>query len=86
MDDKVICTSSPEAAAMSDDEFWELLEARRHNMTPEQLREHEHDLTEFEFVNTAQFDPCPECGVLGACGYDAEGRPMIHTTTEDGAI
>lgn len=26
---------------------------------------------------------CPECGEYGACGYDAEGRPMIHTTTEE---
>jgi len=30
--------------------------------------------------------PCGECGELGACGYDSEGRPMIHATwlEEDG--
>jgi hypothetical protein len=22
---------------------------------------------------------CPQCGATGACGYDQEGRPMIHT-------
>jgi hypothetical protein len=22
--------------------------------------------------------PCATCGEPGACGYDAEGRPMIH--------
>lgn len=23
-------------------------------------------------------DPCPECGEVGACSWDAEGRPLIH--------
>jgi hypothetical protein len=33
---------------------------------------------------TSQNDPCPECGETGPCGYDMEGRPMIHITeTED---
>jgi len=27
--------------------------------------------------------PCAECGEVGACGYDAEGRPMIHATWLD---
>jgi hypothetical protein len=22
--------------------------------------------------------PCPVCGSMGACGYDAEGRALIH--------
>lgn len=22
--------------------------------------------------------PCPLCGEWGACGYDPEGRPMVH--------
>ena len=26
------------------------------------------------------WQPCPECGQLGACGWDDEGRPMIHPT------
>ena len=29
---------------------------------------------------TTQADPCPECGQLGPCAYDVDGRPMIHTT------
>lgn len=32
-------------------------------------------------VSTA-VEPCPVCGVQGACAYDAEGRPLIHTDTE----
>lgn len=29
--------------------------------------------------------PCPECHATGACGFDTEGRPMIHAikATED---
>jgi hypothetical protein len=26
--------------------------------------------------------PCEVCGEVGPCGYDAEGRPMIHTEEE----
>ncbi len=30
--------------------------------------------------------PCPECGQVGACAYDTEGRPLIHATnTEEDA-
>lgn len=28
-------------------------------------------------------DPCPECGQVGPCSYDAEGRAPIHVTTEE---
>ena len=27
-------------------------------------------------------EPCPVCGSLTACSYDAEGRPLIHTDAE----
>ena len=27
--------------------------------------------------------PCLTCGAVDACGYDAEGLPMIHVTEED---
>lgn len=27
--------------------------------------------------------PCPVCGSDDACGYDAEGRPMIHSDMEE---
>jgi acetone carboxylase gamma subunit len=32
---------------------------------------------------TARWTPCPECGELGACGFDAEGRPMVHVTADE---
>jgi hypothetical protein len=28
-------------------------------------------------------DPCPECGQLGACAYDSEGRALIHVVVDD---
>ena len=39
------------------------------------------DVAEWELIDQLA-DPCPECGVWGACAYDADGRPMIHTTQE----
>lgn len=27
-------------------------------------------------------EPCATCGEVGACGYDAEGRALIHVTEE----
>jgi hypothetical protein len=48
--------------------------------TSEPVREIEEP-TEVE-LESLTTDPCPTCGEAGPCGYDAEGRPMIHT---DGA-
>ena len=28
-------------------------------------------------------DPCPMCGERYACGYDAEGRPLVHVAIVD---
>lgn len=37
----------------------------------------------FDLVPAA-FDvlPCGTCGEIGACAYDSEGRPLIHTSPE----
>lgn len=32
-------------------------------------------------------EPCSECGAVGACAWDAEGRPLIHPVYDhDGEI
>ena len=36
-----------------------------------------------DFETFSDREPCPICGEHGACGYDAEGRPMIHTDWDD---
>lgn len=28
-------------------------------------------------------DPCSECGEVGACAYDAEGRSLVHVQRKD---
>lgn len=39
----------------------------------------------FERINAQldkqnEIEACPVCGATGPCGYDAEGRPLVHTT------
>jgi len=36
-----------------------------------------------EWEPLSTLPPCDVCGSDGACGYDMEGRPMIHTTEDD---
>ncbi len=40
-----------------------------------------HAYPEPEIVTIVSLDggPCATCGESGPCGYDAEGRPMIHS-------
>lgn len=43
-------------------------------------------MTEFDCLDEVTFsdlEPCPVCGTYGPCGYDAEGRPMVHTDVFD---
>ena len=69
-----LCPEAAERAAMSDDEFW------AHVLEPLQPPgEDVYDLPR----ESADLGPCPECGELGACAYDAEGRPMVHVREDD---
>lgn len=38
------------------------------------------DIHEIPF---SDLQDCPVCGENGPCGYDAEGRPMVHTDAFD---
>jgi len=38
---------------------------------------------EFEPDESLNMEPCPLCDSEGACGYDADGRPLIHALPED---
>lgn len=35
-------------------------------------------------VPLSSLDPCSECGEMGACAWDSEGRPMVHVPSEGG--
>ena len=67
----------PEALArdqMTDAEFWA-------HVFPDAMPDvDDYDL---ETEVTSQLEPCPVCGERGPCGYDAEGRPMLHTNDMD---
>lgn len=59
---------------MTDEEFWADVFSQGGLVT------HEPD---FDCVGIDSPTPCPECGSTVACGYDSEGRPMIHVVQED---
>ena len=67
-----LCPKADTRDVMTDAEFWS-------DVYPQQECSDDEppvDLTSLEV------DPCPVCGSAGACSYDAEGRPLIHTDTE----
>lgn len=45
--------------------------------------EHIEPEPDFDEVTFSDLEPCPVCGEHGACGYDADGRPMVHTDAFD---
>jgi hypothetical protein len=38
---------------------------------------------EREWDESLDLAPCPICGAEAACGYDADGRPLIHALGEE---
>lgn len=70
------CTSRERRAAMSDGEFWQDVADSLSGPQPDA----DEDLV---CMGIDAPTPCPECGSTTACGYDTEGRPMIHVTQED---
>lgn len=66
-----LCPEADARDAMSDDEFWAHVFPQAPYWEPEDAGED---------VDSLNATPCEECGASGACGYDSEGRPMIHTT------
>lgn len=68
-----LCPEGDRRDAMPDDEFWPHVFPNPAGPDTD-YREHLDVQLEVE--------PCPVCGAQGACSYDAEGRPLIHTDTE----
>jgi hypothetical protein len=71
-----LCPEAEKRASMDDAEFWEYVYGDRPDPRwDEDAYEPTVDEPTFTVV------PCPVCGTqLSACGYDAEGLPMIHAT------
>lgn len=87
------CASSPEAQALSDDEFWEKVypappepdyEEIIDMLTEEPLGYVIVESATGEVVRLVRPDTgCPVCGSIEACAYDEEGRPLIHPSLDD---
>jgi hypothetical protein len=67
-----LCPNADRRDAMTDDEFW------ADDVYPQDCAGDEPAVDVVPLI----VEPCPVCGEQGACAYDAEGRPLIHTDTE----
>ena len=60
---------------------------QRHDSSHDQRRHYEppdgYDDAPFLDDTDIELPPCVECGSTGACAYDDQGRPLIHTTPVD---
>ncbi len=74
-----LCPERAVRDAMTDGEFWE------HVLCPPADPRWDEDAYQPDTEDAAfTLLPCPVCGSsLSACGYDDEGRPMVHATQED---
>lgn len=73
-----LCPEGDERDAMTDDEFWARVTAYLQGPDGEDYQPLDHLP-----VVRLQAEPCRECGELGACSYDSEGRALIHAITDD---
>jgi hypothetical protein len=82
-----LCPELEVLATMTDEEFWaHVFQNEGFGPDEDDYAPDREDL-ELERVGLQTAPPCPECGTIGACGYDDEGRPMIHAVLDhDDAI
>ena len=71
-----LCPEADLRDAMSDDEFWE------HVFRASPQWDDDDAGPDLDVVSM-QAPPCVTCGATGACGWDSEGRALIHVTGED---
>lgn len=78
-----LCPEAALRASLDDGDFWEYVFNHRLPGDPEPY-EGPWDDGPPEVAYTPQH-PCEVCGAITACGYDEEGRPMIHATEDHDA-
>lgn len=71
-----LCPDADYRDTLSDDDFWAHV-FRAYTDGPDV--EDDWDVPPLDPVQATS--PCPLCGEFGACGYDAEGRAMIHAVS-----
>ena len=70
-----LCPEADARDAMSDADFWA-------HVYPQE----EYDGPSYNGMDDQAIGPlayCEMCGSVGACAFDAEGRPLIHPITEE---
>ena len=75
-----LCPEAGFRSTLSDEEFWAhvLAYATGVDLAPDY---DDHDPLPPAFPLGTQ--PCPVCHELGACGWDTEGRPLIHALHDE---
>lgn len=86
VDGRLLCPEAELRDAMDDGEFWDHVFNDRHWLHPDDSYDEDFNIppevaAEYE-LELRLANPCPECGQVGACAYDAEGRAMIHVTED----
>jgi hypothetical protein len=77
-----LCPERAKRDAMTDPEFWDyvLLGIEPGTIAPE----YEPDADELQAIS--DLTPCPECGEMGPCAYDLDGRPLVHLSVDDSEV
>ena len=68
-----LCPEAEMRAAMDDGQFWAHVLGQ-----PDGPDGYDPDEDPWAPEPEPIVEPCVECGQLGACAYDPEGRPLIH--------
>ena len=74
------CERMAQLAELDDGDFWERV-FNGYPTEPDWDGLGSYDEPEPDELEIAE--PCGICGVHGACGYDALGRPWIHAVSAD---
>jgi len=72
-----VCPEQDKRAAMCEDDFWEYV------LNRDVPKMEEDDGGNWEEGVSAAADVCSVCGSIAECGWDAEGRALIHVTEEN---
>ena len=73
-----LCPEADLRDGMSDEDFWAHV-ADNLAGPVDDIGHPDYD----EPTTSIDATPCPECGEVGPCAYDSEGRALIHATEDD---
>lgn len=78
-----LCPEREYRDSLTEPEFWDYVLL---GLRPGEYVEPEPDADLDDPVTfTSAYDPCAECGQIGPCGYDYDGRPMVHVVESEDA-